>query len=282
MSQEMKCIACGNKISHNGVVYEKAYKLGINKYICHKCAEIVGIKGFWDTLKYSEEKIRKKYEEEMANRFPETVKTMDLKTLESCLADYIVSKPDISMKKDEVCYIQVHAKSLIVKNAVIGNIRSSSHTGVSKHGRYTGGGFSASTSIRGNVAEKYDGRFYITNQRMVLNAPKHGFDLPLEKIDTIDFKPDGLIIYSKGKSYMVETETAEWIRKFVLISNEYRSRKPMVDKEIVSDQSNDRKSELGEDIEKKKVALLREYKALLDDGIITQEEFDKKKAEILK
>ena len=35
-------------------------------------------------------------------------------------------------------------------------------------------------------------------------------------------------------------------------------------------------------IEREKIEILREYKKLLDDGIITQEEFDAKKAEILK
>ena len=111
--------------------------------------------------------------------------------------------------------------------------------------------------------------------------------------------------YGRAKQYIREaifgfrseggtTETAENKPSVIVVSEpeiETReipeSQKP-TKKELVEeapveeDPKKEEKSESGSSLsEKEKIALLREYKSLLDEGIITKEEFDAKKAEIL-
>ncbi|MCD8390926.1 MAG: SHOCT domain-containing protein, partial [Firmicutes bacterium] len=51
-------------------------------------------------------------------------------------------------------------------------------------------------------------------------------------------------------------------------------------KPVVNEPKNEKQTEIKNDLER--LNMIKEYKSLLDSGIITQEEFDKKKAELIK
>ena len=111
--------------------------------------------------------------------------------------------------------------------------------------------------------------------------------------------------YGRAKQYIREaifgfrseggtTETAENKPSVIVVSEpEIETREipesqkptkkePVEEAPVEEAPKKEEKSESGSSLsEKEKIALLREYKSLLDEGIITKEEFDAKKAEIL-
>lgn len=188
------------------------------------------------------------------------------------LEDYIVNHPTISLKTGEICYFEKPAKSYHQKNAVVG--RKSSSAGVSfrvaKGVTFrTGGG--GSEYVREVVAEKFDGNLYITNQRIIMLAPKHGFDIPLAKITQLCIHDDGIAVYTGAKCYFALTEHIEMISCIYGLI-----RKVMSEQETIVAKPEKR------EIQHKSVTdNIREYKKLLDEGIITEEEFEKKKRQLL-
>ena len=113
-------------------------------------------------------------------------------------------------------HIEHFAQSFNVKNQVIGHTYNS--TGVS--GRIMPGVSLRSSSgyskvVRGDVKESYKGMLFVTNQRVILTAPKYGFELPIDKISNIEYYSDGIVFYKSGKAYTVlleDDESVKWTR----------------------------------------------------------------------
>ena len=110
-------------------------------------------------------------------------------TPEEKLARLVVPAPGISLNEGEVCYYCKAASAVHQKNVVTG--RTSGGAGVSFRvakgvSIRTGGG--NSQVIRENVNECFEGTLYITNIRIILLAPKYGFDLYISKISQFLYK----------------------------------------------------------------------------------------------
>lgn len=196
---------------------------------------------------------------------------------EEKLQRLIVEAPHISLNEGEVCYYCNTASAIHQKNVVTG--RTSGGAGVSFRvakgvSIRTGGG--NSQVIRENVNEYFEGTLYITNIRIILLAPKYGFDLYISKITQLFYKDFGLEIFSGSKCYQVLTADRDNIQELVELMNSQRVFK---DEKWLKEQQKNVNSISSTNLNIKQE--LSDLKWLLDEGIITQEEFDAKKKQLL-
>ena len=286
---EYKCITCGKEVTRNIWKRLPGRILSGNYFVCDECVEKIGItdkgvKGGLQVLTYSVDRFVKQYNKVTGSNISATSIKENKKEaknvareelLEKRLQNMIVKKPGLNLKEGEVCYYQGKANAVYLKNVVIGNTRISSHIGgKGPTNIYLGSGVSNSNSIRGNVAERFPGTFFITNKRFLLNTPRHGFDISLKEISTIDIMKDALSIMANGKTYVVESADISKIKTLLEVNNEYMALKE--EKAFSADTTK-----VMVEHEKEIPELLREYKKLLDEGIITQEEFNEKKKQLL-
>ena len=194
---------------------------------------------------------------------------------EEKLQRLIIEEPHISLNEGEVCYYCNTASAIHQKNVVTG--RTSGGAGVSFRvakgvSIRTGGG--NSQVIRENVNEYFEGTLYITNIRIILLAPKYGFDLYISKITQLLYKDFDLEIFSGSKCYQVLTADRDNIQELVELMNNQRVFK---DEKWLKKQHQNPVNSTTPNIKKE----LSDLKWLLDEGIITQEEFDAKKKLLL-
>ena len=235
------------------------------------------IRSKWEEIKSNSQK---KYDEsqrkQAVNRFNK---------LERKLNRMIVRNPKIVLRKNEVCYFQKKAFGIHKKNVVTGSWRTGSYSGV-RIGRYSLGGSSGhSFNTRGNVTEKSAGMLFITNQRIVLSSPKFGFEIPLKKITTLQFETKNFFVSSNGKTYSVETDYVYQIKSLIETNNEYlliKEQYGLSNTQTKSVNKSETVSNNTEFNEKEIPNLIREYKQLFDDGLISEEDFEKKKKQLLK
>ena len=198
------------------------------------------------------------------------------------MESFIVENPGIILLAGEKCFYQGSCYSVRLKNVVTGTSGNSIHIGgKGAFGIYMGTGISQRNIDRNTVAEKYPGNFYITNKRMICTAPKLAFEIKLTNITSLTTYSDGLNITVKDKSYIVETKDIESIKEIIAVNNEGMKRglcTNLKDEKCDSIKINEDKLKNDED---KSIHLIREYKKLLDEGIITNEEFEAKKKKLL-
>lgn len=139
----------------------------------------------------------------------------------------VVSNPGINLRPGEVCYFASAATGIVAKNQVIGSTYSSS--GSSLYIRKFGVGFhdnqGVRNNVRGTVVDTYEGHLYLTSKRIVLVAYKGGFDIPLEKLTSLDCYGDGLMVTSNGKSYLVGLKKVKKLMKLIEANNVVQSAK---------------------------------------------------------
>lgn len=195
---------------------------------------------------------------------------------------FIVENPGIILLADEKCFYQGSCYSVRLKNVVTGTSRNSIHIGgKGAFGMYMGSGISQSSNDRNTVAEKYPGSFYITNKRMICTAPKLAFEIKLTNITSLTTYSDGINITVKDKSYIIEIKDIETIKEILKVNNEGMKRGLF---DSVKDEERDGikiNKDNRKNYEEKSIHLIREYKKLLDEGIITNEEFEAKKKKLL-
>lgn len=137
------------------------------------------------------------------------------------LQNLVIQNPDINLQKDEVCFYSGPAQAYHKKNVVTGYSGRSAGVsvrvakGISVH---TGG--SGGKSIRGDVVEKYPGRFYLTNKRLILLSEKYGFTVPIPKILQMQFRNDGMVIHMASKQHTFLSQDVERIKAIIGLMNE--------------------------------------------------------------
>ena len=123
-----------------------------------------------------------------------------------------------------------------------------------------------------------EGTLYITNIRFILLAPQYGFDVYISKITQLLYKDYGFQIFVGSKCYSVCT-TDEYEKYFFDFIEFMNSQRVFKDEKWLKEhqESINSISSTSPNIKQE----LSDLKWLLDEGIITQEEFDAKKTQLL-
>lgn len=265
---EFHCIICGNYFSD---ILQPKY---FGCRVCPKCVRTLSKNGvsFWQMKNYTLNQLK---------RFcgitnPISQFLVDENITPSEKLQYLtIEHPTIVLKKGEVCYYEYGATAYHEKNIVTGH--SNSGAGMSfrvADGVYlrTGGG--DSQVIRENVGEYFEGTLYITNFRIVLLTPKYGFDIPFSKINQIIEHSDGFQIYSGAKCYSVLTIDIHTFIAIVKLLESINQDTALSNPKAYKTNNKANSTEPNMDD-------LRELRKLFDEGIITEEEFNAKKKQIL-
>lgn len=196
---------------------------------------------------------------------------------------FIVPNSPVTLKTDEHCYYAGSACGGKIKTVTTGYTGGSKgySVRVMKGVTYRSGG-SAGHAVREQVLEtSLSGTFAITNNRFILMTTQYGFEIPAHKIGNIEMRPDGLTLYAGNKTHIVVTNDVERIATIVRIlsdaTEEYEKQKAL-------EPSKPKSSRAKKDTEKSAVSSadeIRKYKQLADEGIITVEEFEAKKKQLL-
>ena len=124
----------------------------------------------------------------------------------------------------------------------------------------------------------YEGILYITNIRFILLAEKYGFDIYISKITQFKSSGSSFELFSGSKCYLVFTtdEVDNYVYDLVQLMNNQGVFK---DEKWLKEQQKHINSASCTTLNIKQE--LSDLKWLLDEGIITQEEFDAKKKQLL-
>ena len=263
------CIICNKEIS--GTIHPKAF----GGYVCRNCAGLLSKQGI-STFKldnYSLTKLKRLcgVTEPVTN----PILLDDNLTQAEKLQRLVISNPTISLQTGEECYYQYEATAYHEKNIVTGH--KSSGAGVSfrvAKGVYARTGGGVSQVVRENVGEYFDGMLYITNFRVVLLTPKYGFDIPLSKITQIENHYDGFQIYSGAKCHSLLTIDVLTILVILKLIEIVNGGQLSSNKKISNTNAKSKSIDSS-------VNDLRELKKLFDEGVITEEEFNAKKKQLL-
>ena len=140
----------------------------------------------------------------------------------------IVSNPNIILRQEETCHIMEPIQIGRPKNVVTGYTGRSSSVSirVAKGVSLRTGG-SGGKPIRETIYEKYSGTFYVTSQRIIVNAQKFGFEKPITNLSSFELYSNGLNLMFGNSSYLIFTQNAAFdlavIRTIIDVGNEEKN-----------------------------------------------------------
>lgn len=283
------CCACGKKIRFSVLLGDTGERL-TDGYVCYDCCKAAGYgKGFFSSMGLAlttKADFMNKYNSMV--KAPIKEKSVDFsqmteEQLEEEIKKYIVLESGLNLENGEICYFSTECCSVKYKNVVVGSSKTFTHVGDGRKGTYLGAGVSQKTNNRQTVSEQYPGNFYVTNKKIACNAIKLSFEIPLAKITAMTTYSDGVTIMSGGKSFNVTFSNVERFKNLLNLNNEIEKRKKENGSTVESPQSSisstGNSASVVSELEIPK--LIREYKTLLEEGIISEEEFQMKKAVLL-
>ena len=137
-----------------------------------------------------------------------------------------IKNPNIVLKKGEICYYEGDAYSYKMKNIITHYERQGYSSGIRiAKGISIGRSSGVSIPVRENIVEKYQAKFYMTNKRIILTAPKYGFELSVDKVTSLKNYSNAFDYYCGEKTYTVLTNDVKYIIRLCQLisqtSNEY-------------------------------------------------------------
>ena len=142
----------------------------------------------------------------------------------------MVESPNIILRPGETCHIMEPVHIGRPKNVVTGYSGRSGGASVRiAKGVSLRTGGSQAKPIRETIYEKYVGTFYVTNQRIIVNAQKLGFEKPITNLSSFELYSDGLNLMFGNSSYLIFTKNAAFdlavIRTIIEVINEEKTPK---------------------------------------------------------
>ncbi len=198
---------------------------------------------------------------------------------------FILSNSPIALKEDEHCYYIGTACGGKIKTVTTGYTGANKGYSlrVMKNVTYHSGG-SAGRAVREQVLEtSTPGTFVITGSRFVLLTTQYGFEIPAHKVGNIELNPEGLTLYAGNKCYIVVTPETNKIATVVRLLGAATEEQEQIKKmmETTSKTRTRKKTPSDADAVSSAADEIRKYKQLADEGIITEEEFEAKKKQLL-
>lgn len=211
----------------------------------------------------------------------------DIKSANDILNDSIIEKPGFKLEKKEKCYCKIKATLSMTRTKTV-KTGGGNYAGVSinlGHGmRYHVGGRTPEKTKQKDVTLSSDVEFFLTSKRIVILVKGTTQSEPYDMINGINFKMSSFTVDFSDGPIQFSTDIVSCNKVHVIY--DFIQIKLDEDKIIASDeksrQTEQKSSRDNRKTDDNPVSLLRSYKSLLDDGIITQEEFEIKKKEILK
>lgn len=116
----------------------------------------------------------------------------------------IVMDNSIILQSGEQCHYSSQATRIIPKEKTVGY--SGGNTGVSfriAKGVTIHSGSSRGTAIKKNVLEEHQGKFYITNKRIIFTSIKGGFDKKIANITSVIPADDGIVFQFGSQIFII-------------------------------------------------------------------------------
>ena len=114
----------------------------------------------------------------------------------------IVPNAGLVLMPGEVCHIAEKAQAGVLKT-VTGSVRRSSGTRVRGLLGTSYSGASRSRSTSEDVIDRSSGMLYVTNKRIVIAAPKYGFEAPLELVTSVTPYANSFDLQMKRGNYTI-------------------------------------------------------------------------------
>ncbi|WP_026889887.1 PH domain-containing protein [Lacrimispora aerotolerans] len=136
-----------------------------------------------------------------------------------CFRSGMIPRLEVStllLKEDEFSSFECDTYASVLKNKRVGSIESNEGASVRVTNRvYLNSGKSGSKEIYKDVAENYQGRFIVTNRRLVFISSGLGFEIPYSKLTSVYSSVNTLNIQSEDKSYGVSICSPEVIEELI-------------------------------------------------------------------
>lgn len=122
----------------------------------------------------------------------------------------------VILHDDEVCHFCQDAKYRKVKNLVVGHKSTSSGSSAKFFdGFYSHSGSTESRTIRDDVEDYCDGKFTITNKRIIFTGDKWAFDRKIKDLTAINPFSNALSLQFGDTPYVILTTNAEYAYKIL-------------------------------------------------------------------
>ena len=201
---------------------------------------------------------------------------------------FIINNPNIALEEGENCYYIGDACGAKVKTLTTGytgkrrGFSFAITNGMSYHT-----GESAGQAVREHVLDtSLVGKFALTNHRFILMTSQYGFEIKTNKAVSVEIRQDGLAFYDKNKMHLVITDDIEKITVILKVltaaTEECENNKLLQTKEKAEKAPKNKSNKENKlNTSFSGADEIRKYKQLMDEGIITEEQFEKKKLDIL-
>ncbi|MDO4869935.1 MAG: SHOCT domain-containing protein [Bacillota bacterium] len=192
------------------------------------------------------------------------------------LEKFKVESPNIKLEENEVCYYMGIVHPFKLKQSVARSSRSKGISVKIMNGLWYHTGGSETSPIIQQYCDYSEGTLFITNRRYVLTSPKYGFNLKIPKIINLEIHDNGFELYEGNNCHFINGIGGEDLYRLIQLMN--AADRIRVEKEEKLERTAKKESPKKDDDKFKEV---REYKKLLDEGIISEEEYEIKRKEIL-
>ena len=294
------CVRCGCKTN---ILNSLNFSGSNTKAICNKClkelgvpsgSEIVYTHGTYGELLslvkfHNPELLEKEPGKRKGNDFRDPEPLPEIPSAEQILDEkYLIANPDIRLEKAEKCYASEYVTYSVtyLKTQKINR----GYTSVSfnlGHGLHYGIASKNAPKIKKTEEKNFaSGKLYLTSDRMILYIKGKYITKFYESIRNIKWNMASFDMdFDDGDS--VNISTFSWgkiglIIELINVMRQENAIKAVQEKARKKQTTRSKNRKAAKNESEEAVKLIRQYKELYDDGIISKEEFEAKKAELLK